>query len=57
MKKNEKSYMIEHDGRDGWLIFYQESEPNKYREIDKKISHTMKENEILNQCEHWLLSA
>ncbi|MBX8538022.1 hypothetical protein K5D33_25295 [Pseudomonas cichorii] len=56
MKKNENSYMIEHDGRDGWLIFYQESEPNKYREIDKKISHTMRENEKLNQCEYWLLS-
>ncbi len=48
--------MIEHDGRDGWLIFYKENEPNKFQEIDKKISHRMNDSEKLKQCERWLLS-
>ncbi|WP_223449686.1 MULTISPECIES: hypothetical protein [unclassified Pseudomonas] len=56
VRKGEKKYMIEHDGRDGWLMFYQENEPNKFNEIDKKISHTMNDNEKLQQCETWLLS-
>lgn len=56
VRKKEQRYMIEHDGRDGWLMFYQENEPNKFKEIDKKISHSMRDNEKLNQCESWLLS-
>ena len=55
IKKNEQKYMIEHDGRDSWLIFYKENEPNKFKEIDKKASNTMSDNEKLKQCESWLL--
>jgi hypothetical protein len=54
VKKQDTSYMIDHDGRDGWLIFYEETAPNKYKEIDKKISHTMDDNEKAKQCETWL---
>ncbi|SDS00894.1 hypothetical protein [Pseudomonas prosekii] len=54
--KDDKKYMIEHDNRDGWLIFYQENEKNKFKEIDKKISHAIDDNEKINQCESWLLS-
>jgi hypothetical protein len=56
IKKNEQKYMIEHEGRDNWLIFYKENEPNKFKEIDKKISHAMNDNAKLKQCESWLLS-
>jgi hypothetical protein len=56
VRKDEKKYMIEHDGRDGWLMFYQENEPNKFKEIDKRISHAMNDNEKLQQCEIWLAS-
>jgi hypothetical protein len=56
IRKDDKKYMIEHDGRDGWLMFYQENEPNKFKEIDKKISHAMDDDEKINQCESWLLS-
>lgn len=56
VRKDERKYMIEHDDRDGWLMFYQENEPNKFKEIDKKISHAMNDNEKLQQCETWLVS-
>jgi hypothetical protein len=48
--------MIEHDGRDGWLMLYQENQPSKLKEIDKKISHAMNDYEKLQQCETWLVS-
>jgi hypothetical protein len=56
VSKDGRSYMIEHEGRDGWLIFYRENAPNKFEEIDKKNSHTMSDHETASQCEAWLLS-
>jgi hypothetical protein len=56
VRKEERKYMIEHDGRDGWLMLYQENQPTKLKEIDKKISHAMNDNEKLQQCEAWLVS-
>ncbi|WP_415762625.1 hypothetical protein [Pseudomonas sp. CP4] len=46
--------MIDQDGRDGWIIFYKEIAPNKYQELDKKISHSMSDDEKANTCETWL---
>lgn len=54
VRKHDVSYMIDHDGRDGWMIFYKEIAPNKYQELDKKISHSMNDNEKANTCEAWL---
>ncbi|MFJ2366577.1 hypothetical protein ACIPIN_23230 [Pseudomonas sp. NPDC087697] len=54
VKKNENSYMLEHEGRDSWLIFYREMAPNKLEEIDKKSSHAMTDDEKVDQCEIWL---
>ncbi|MDD1141432.1 hypothetical protein M5G22_28080 [Pseudomonas sp. TNT2022 ID233] len=56
IKKSESSYLLENDGRDGWLLFYKELEPNKFQEIDKKTSQAMSDSEKLNQCEAWLLT-
>ena len=56
VNKNGRNYMIEHEGRDGWLMFYRENVPNKFEEIDKKISHTMSDHEKASQCEAWLLA-
>ncbi len=54
--KNEIKYMIEHDGRDGWLIFYRENQPNIFIEIDKTHSHSMDDKDKLMKCELWLSS-
>ena len=56
IKKDERNYPIEHEGRDGWLIFYRENAPAKFEEFDKKISHKMSDHERLKQCEAWLLA-
>jgi hypothetical protein len=56
VNKDERTYMIEHEGRDGWLMFYRENTPNKFEEVDKKISHTMPDHEKANQFEAWLLA-
>ena len=54
IKKDEHNYLIEHEGRDGWLIFYRENSPAKFEELDKKISQTMSDHEKFKQCEAWL---
>ena len=54
INKGGRNYLIEHEGRDGWLIFYRENTPAKFEELDKKISHTMSDQEKANQCETWL---
>ncbi|MFJ2710771.1 hypothetical protein ACIOZM_07740 [Pseudomonas sp. NPDC087346] len=56
LKKHENKFMIENDGRDGWMIFYKEDEPDKFKELDKVISHTFSDNEKVKQCEIWLSS-
>lgn len=57
VNKGGRSYLIEHDGRGGWLIFYRESAPAKFEELDKRISHTMSDCDKASQCEVWLLAA
>lgn len=37
-------------------MFYRENTPNKFEEVDKKISHTMPDHEKANQFEAWLLA-
>lgn len=54
--KDKHNYLIEHEGRDGWLIFYREKAPNTFEELDKKTSHAMSDHEKINQCEAWLLT-
>lgn len=54
VRKNENSYIIEHEGRDNWLIFYCERTPNKLEELDKKVSHAMTDDKKIDQCEIWL---
>lgn len=54
VKRNENTYVIEHEGRDGWLIFYREKSSNKLEEVDKKISHAMTDDDKVDQCEMWL---
>ncbi|WP_445178884.1 hypothetical protein [Pseudomonas sp. McL0111] len=56
LKKDEQKFMIENEGRDGWMIFYKETEPNKFKELDKVISHTFSDNEKIKQCDTWLNS-
>jgi hypothetical protein len=53
-EKGNKIYLIELDGRDGWLFFYVETEPNKYNEKDKVVSFTLGYDDIINQCKTWL---
>ncbi|WP_339459851.1 hypothetical protein [Pseudomonas sp. EA_105y_Pfl2_R69] len=57
VNKGGHNYLIEHEGRDGWLIFYRENTPAKFEELDKKFSHAMSDHEKANQCEAWLLAA
>lgn len=57
LQKDGRSYMVEHEGRDGWLMLYRENTPGKFEEIDKKVSHGMTDYEKISQCEAWLLIA
>ncbi|RON01159.1 hypothetical protein BK658_08320 [Pseudomonas brassicacearum] len=54
VRKNENSYIIEHEGRDNWLIIYCERAPDKLEELDKKISHAMTDDDKIDQCGIWL---
>lgn len=36
INKGGRNYLIEHEGRDGWLMFYRENTPAKFEELDKK---------------------
>jgi hypothetical protein len=56
VSKGGKSYLIENDGRDGWIFFYVELDANKYEEKDRLVSQSLSDSEILGQCEHWLSS-
>ncbi|MBU6961411.1 hypothetical protein KRR23_27215 [Pseudomonas sp. CVAP len=54
VRKNNNNYIIEHEGRDNWLIIYCERAPNKLEELDKKISHAMTDDDKIFQCGIWL---
>ncbi|MBX8532072.1 hypothetical protein K5D32_20565 [Pseudomonas cichorii] len=56
IKKDEQRYVIEHDGRDSWLTFFNAADANNFIELDIKNTFTMSENAILKQCELWLSS-
>jgi len=52
--KNGKNYLIENDGRDGWMFFYIELGEGRLQEKERLISQSLSESEILCQCEAWL---
>lgn len=56
IKADKREFMIEHNGRESWLIFYEQNKPKQFQEIDKKISHNLNDSAKLKQCELWLLS-
>ena len=56
VSKHGKNYLIENDGRDGWIFFYVEMDANKYEEKDRLVSQSLTEPEILKRCEDWLSS-
>ena len=56
VNKDKRNYLIEHEGRDGWLMFYREIASTKFEKLDKKVSHTLSDPEKANQCAAWLLA-
>lgn len=56
IEKEKNVFMIEHDGRDGWLIFYRQSTTGILEEIDRKISYNLNSDEKISHCKAWLLS-
>lgn len=55
-KKNGVNYLIENDGRDGWLTFYSENSNGGWDEIEKIVSHKFNKDAYMKQCELWLSS-
>ncbi len=56
IEKEKNIFMIEHDGRDGWLIFYRQSTTGIFEEIDRKISYNLNSDEKISHCKAWLSS-
>lgn len=56
IEKEKNVFMIEHDGRDGWLIFYRQSTTGIFEEIDRKISYNLNSDEKISHCKAWLSS-
>ncbi|MFM5401369.1 hypothetical protein ACET75_15260 [Aeromonas veronii] len=54
IKKNGDNYLIENDGREGWLILYSENSNGGWNEVEKVISHKFSKYDYLEQCELWL---
>lgn len=54
LKKNGDNYLIENDGREGWLILYSENSNGGWNEVEKVISHKFSKYDYLEQCELWL---
>lgn len=55
IEKEKSVFMIEHDGRDGWLTFYRQSTQGAFEEIDSKISYNLSTEKKISQCKIWLL--
>lgn len=56
IEKEKNVFMIEHDGRDGWLILYRQSTTGIFEEIDRKTSYNLNSEKKISQCKSWLLS-
>ena len=56
IEKEKNVFMIEHDGRDGWLIFYRQSTTGIFEKIDRKISYNLNSDEKISHCKAWLSS-
>lgn len=54
LKKNGDSYLIENDGREGWLILYSENSNGGWDEVEKVVSHKFHKDDYVKQCELWL---
>lgn len=54
LNKNGDSYLIENDGREGWLILYSENSNGGWDEVEKVVSHKFHKNDYVKQCELWL---
>ena len=54
LKKNGGSYLIENDGREGWLTLYSEDSNGGWDEVEKVVSHKLSKDECIKQCELWL---
>ncbi|MBL0605329.1 hypothetical protein JD515_04045 [Aeromonas caviae] len=54
LKKNGGSYLIENDGREGWLILYSENSNGGWDEVEKVVSHKFHKDDYVKQCELWL---
>ena len=48
------TYLIVHEGRDGWLILYRRDVSGTLTELDKKESARMDETDKAAQCLIWL---
>ncbi len=51
--KGGTNYLIECDGRDGWLFYYSKNATGGLCEIDKLVSHTFNKDDFLNQIDLW----
>jgi len=51
LKKNGGSYLIENDGREGWLTLYSENSNGGWDEVEKVVSHKLRKDECIKQCE------
>lgn len=47
VKKNNKTYRIEYDGREGWFVLYNEGDEDLIRDA-------LTEDQMLEQYERWL---
>lgn len=54
LNKNGDSYLIENDGREGWLILYSENSNGGWDEVQKVVSHKFHKDDYVKQCELWL---
>lgn len=51
--KNGTHYLIECDGRDGWLFYYSKNANGSLNEIERLVSHTFNKDEFLSKVDSW----
>ncbi|WP_339407423.1 hypothetical protein [Pseudomonas helleri] len=52
IEKEQNAFMIEHDGRDGWLILYRQSTTGIFEEIDRKTSYNLNSEKKSRNVKH-----
>lgn len=55
-KKKGQTYTLEHEGRDGWLLFYSGRSGQDFKELDRKESTRMDEAQQVLACKEWIAS-